>query len=363
MFDWIKRFFVKTLFGFNILASVLLFCVYLAAWIPPSSFHYFAIIAIGYPFLFFVNFIFAAWWLYHRKRYFYLSAVTLLLGLNYFLNFWAWNYIKTSPSTNSIRVLSYNTHYFNSTILKETKDLQEAQLKILRTIQGQPVDILCAQEFTGKTEKYNQKTIHFLAEEMGLKHYFQGGQSSLAIFSKYPILKKGVIDFKDSYNGAIYADLQYGKKTIRVYSFHLQSVKLGKDENEVFNQKNLSSLNENETQTKYKRIGNKLKQAFLLREEQARFIAEHIKKCPYPVLLCGDMNDTPTSYAYNQLSDGLTDAFRAKGTGFGSTYAGILPFLRIDYIFASTQCKIQDFQVIPKTSSDHYPIYAHLVLK
>lgn len=360
MFHWLKNFFVKTLFGFNILASVLLCCVYLAAWTPPSQFHYFAILAIGYPFLLFVNFVFAAWWLYRRQRYFYLSTVVLILGWSHFLNFFGLSWFNTSPTPDTVRVLSYNTHYFNATALKDKEILEIEQLKILRTIQEQPVDIFCGQEFTGKTEAYNEKTNRFLANEMGLKHHFRGGQSSLAIFSKYPIVKTGVIDFKDSYNGAIYADLQFGKKVIRVYSFHLQSIKLGSDENEIFNQKNLSSLNEDETQAKYKRIGNKLKQAFLLREEQANYIAEHIQKSPYPVLFCGDMNDTPMSYAYAQLSYGLTDAFRAKGSGFGSTYAGIFPFLRIDYIFTSLQCKVQAFQVVKNTSSDHYPIYAHV---
>ncbi len=134
------------------------------------------------------------------------------------------------------------------------------------------------------------------------------------------------------------------------------------DENELFKSENLSSLGQNKTQKKYKRIGSKLKQAFLLREEQANYIAKHIQKSPYPVLVCGDLNDTPSSYAYNQLSHGLKDAFKEKGIGFGSTYAGTLPFLRIDYAFTSQDCTVDAFRVIPISSSDHYPIYVHLKL-
>jgi len=282
------------------------------------------------------------------------------LGFQHFSNFIAFNLVGSSPSTESVRVMSFNVHYFNSIATLKEDELDNAQQKILRTIQEQPVDIFCGQEFSGRTAKYNKKATKFLSNEMGLKYSFHGGGSSLAIFSQYPIIKKGSIDFKGSYNGAIYADIQQEDKIVRVYCFHLQSIRLGNDESEIFNRENLSSLNEDDTQKKYKRIGSKLKQAFLLREEQANFIAKHIQESPYPVLVCGDMNDTPSSYAYGQLSNGLKDAFREKGAGFGSTYAGSLPFLRIDYTFTSPSCKIEDFRVLSNTTSDHYPIYVHL---
>ena len=37
---------------------------------------------------------------------------------------------------------------------------------------------------------------------------------SLAIFSKYPIKSHGKIDFEGSYNGAIFADIQYKQQLI-----------------------------------------------------------------------------------------------------------------------------------------------------
>ena len=307
-----------------------------------------------------MNFLFAGWWLYKRKRFFYLPLAVLLLGFQHFFNFFGFNFIRTATTTNSLRVMSYNVRYFNATALLQPEKLQKAHQAILRTIQEQPVDIFCGQEFAGKTADYNLRAKQFLANEMGLKHSFHGGGSSLVIFSKYPIIKKGMIDFDGSYNGAIYADIQYDSKTIRIYCFHLQSIRLGSDENEIFNQKNLSSLGQDTTQKKYSRIRNKLKNAFLLREEQANFISKHIQESPYPVLVCGDMNDTPSSYAYGQLSKGLKDAFRERGAGFGSTYAGALPFLRIDYAFTNPDCAIESFQVLPNTTSDHYPIYVHL---
>lgn len=360
MFRWLKNAFTKLLFGLNILVSVLLLCSYLAIWIPPSKFYWFALLANGYPFLLLANILFALVWLYRRKRYFYLSLSVILLGGTHLFNLVGFNWLGSTPSADALRVMSYNVHYFNTTASSSRKQLEQVQEKILRNIETQAVDIFCGQEFSGKTMLYNQTANLFLEDKMGLKHHFKGGGSSLAIFSKYPILKKGTIDFPNSYNGAIYVDLKYNNSTIRVYCFHLQSIGLGSDEHELFDEGNLSTLGQNATRKKYQRINNKLKEAFLQREEQANFIAQHIRNSPHPVLVCGDMNDTPSSYAYGQLSQNLTDAFREKGKGLGSTYAGLLPFLRIDYIFTSPSNQVETFEVLPNSASDHYPIYAHI---
>lgn len=360
MFRWIKKTFTKLLFGANILVSLLLLLSYLAVWVPPSSFYWFAILANGYPFLLLANLLFAILWLYRRKRYFYLSLCTILLGSNHLFNLVGFNWETPSVSTDAVRIMSYNVRYFNATAISNKKQLKQAQEKILRTIEAQALDIFCGQEFSGKTQAYNKTATQFLESTLGLKYHFKGGGSSLAIFSKYPILKKGTIDFPNSYNGAIYVDIKYNSQTIRVYCFHLQSIGLGSDEHEIFDEENLSSLGKNATQKKYQRINNKLKEAFLQREEQANFIAQHIRKSPHPVLVCGDMNDTPSSYAYGQLSQNLNDAFREKGNGLGSTYAGLIPFLRIDYIFTNPKNTIEKFEVINNSSSDHYPIYAYI---
>ena len=363
MLRWLKGTIIKLLFVFNIIAGVLLLCAYSASFTPPSQLYILALIAVGYPILLLINFIFAIWWLYKRKRYFYFSAIILILGFNHFFNFFGFSFYSSEAKGESVRLMSYNVRYFNATAILGEEDLKTAQQEILNTIQEKPVDIFCGQEFTGKTKRYNKITRQFLRKEMGLNYHYEGGGSSLAIYSKYPIIKTGTIDFDGSYNGAIYADIKYGKQTIRVYSFHLQSIRLGGDEDELFNKENISSLGKGSTQKKYRRIGSKLKRAFLLREEQANFISEHITDSPYPTLVCGDMNDTPISYAYRKLSGELKDAFCERGGGFGSTYAGSLPFLRIDYTFCSSEWAIHTFEVHRKTTSDHYPIHTEISLK
>lgn len=354
MINWLKKVGNTLLFGINVVLGLLLVGAYLAVWVPPSTFHIFSLLAIGAIFLVFLQILFLGFWIYRRKRYVYWPLLLLLLGwkpIQKLIGVRGW---KADVLTEeALHLMSYNAHYF-----RESRTPEEAAAHILEVVQDQHLDVLCGQEFTAKTNEQSQAVIQALKQHAQLPYSAQGGGSSLAIFSRYPIIKQGTIQFPDSYNGALYADIRLGDSLVRVYCFHLQSVGLGNDEEEVFNRKNLSTLSDAQTQEKYQRIHHKLKWAFLRREEQVTFIVDHIRASPYPVLMAGDMNDTPASYAYGQLAHGLTDAFVAKGWGFGTTYAGRLPLLRIDYIFADPTWQVAHFSVLSNTYSDHYPIRA-----
>ncbi len=105
------------------------------------------------------------------------------------------------------------------------------------------------------------------------------------------------------------------------------------------------------------RLGGKLKRAFLKRSEQVFKVKGHADACPYPYIISGDFNDTPTSFAVNQMSKGLKNAFREKGFGLGRTENGNFPNYQIDYIMASQQFDVLNYNIIEKKLSDHYPVY------
>ena len=79
---------------------------------------------------------------------------------------------------------------------------------------------------------------------------------------------------------------------------------------------------------------------------------------PYPIILCGDFNDTPTSYTYKQLSEGLNDSFSNAGLGIGQTYNGKFPTLRIDYILHSPEFELNSFKTTDVNLSDHFLLLA-----
>jgi len=81
------------------------------------------------------------------------------------------------------------------------------------------------------------------------------------------------------------------------------------------------------------------------------------------VIVCGDFNDTPVSFSYHTLADGLTDAFVNSGQGIGRTYIGKLPSFRIDYIFHGDRFESYNFKTLDYRMSDHLPVSCSLLMK
>ena len=87
-----------------------------------------------------------------------------------------------------------------------------------------------------------------------------------------------------------------------------------------------------------------------------------MNESPYKVILCGDFNDVPNSYAYNTIGKGLKNAYAEKGTGIGRTFSSISPTLRIDNIFIDNKLMVEQFVRVKKKLSDHFPIIADIQL-
>ena len=195
--------------------------------------------------------------------------------------------------------------------------------------------------------------------------YYTGDQSNrngfgIATFSRYPIIKKSRIPFNTSFNAAMYTDILFQSDTVRVFNIHLQSINFRQEDYAFMDTVRLKYSNE---QIKgIRNIGSQLKKAFTMRAEQSEMIANYIRDSPHPVIVMGDFNDTPQSFAYRKIKKGMHDSFRASGRGFGNTYAGELPSVRIDYIMYSNPIISYQFKRIKIDYSDHFPITTWLYI-
>ena len=139
---------------------------------------------------------------------------------------------------------------------------------------------------------------------------------------------------------------------------HLQSIAFSKDDYKYID--DLQNDVETEDIEHSKSIINRLKRAYIKRAKQAELIHASIASSPYPVIVCGDFNDTPASYAKNKIATDLEDAFVESGNGFGRSYIGKFPSFRIDYILHSKEFESYHFRTIKEEYSDHYPIVCYL---
>ena len=105
-----------------------------------------------------------------------------------------------------------------------------------------------------------------------------------------------------------------------------------------------------------------MKQAYIQRAGQVDILKEDIRSSPYPVIVCGDFNDTPVSYTYKTLSKGLSDVFIESGSGAGSTFRGNFPYVRIDYVLYSPGFYSYFYHTEKVDWSDHYPVITRFTI-
>ena len=366
-----RKFLNSILFSLNILAAFLLLLSYLSTYISPSKIWILAFFGLAYPYILILNLLFLGYYIFRWKRKFLLSLTVILLGINHLNNFLPvrlgkkYELGQERQGSNEIKILSFNVRAFN---IYDWYSNPETTKGILNLIQSEHPDVICLQEYyTSSKNNYKPENLYKLFNETPfnyIQYYSPNGSNlgfGIATFSRFPIVKKGVLNFKKSSNEVIYTDLSVRGDTIRIYNNHLQSINFQKRNYDFIDTLKLTYDEKNLRE--FKDISIKLKTAFVKRSIQVDSISYHISQCPYPVIVCGDFNDTPVSYTYRKMRKGLKDAFLISGKGVGNTYFGIFPSFRIDYIFHSEEFESLIFEKVEAKLSDHYPIFCILDLK
>ena len=347
----------KLIFLLNSVFGILLLVSYLTPFVNPSVFWPIAFFGLAYPILLVINFLFCIYWLASLKRQLLLSVIVIGCGWNQLTNFM--QITGSEKQDDGFKVMSYNVRLFD---LYNWSNNKQTRNKIFDLVDDQNADIICIQEFFYSEEKeyfntldtlitfQKAKNYHTFYTKSKLKHNF-----GIATLTKFPVLNRGKVDLIDAGNNiCIYTDVLVENDTIRIYNMHLASVHLAEE-----NYKFIENINNQETEEQIdgsKKIVSLLKEAFIKRSIQADIISKHIKQSQYKVVVCGDFNDTPSSYAYKIISDELCDSFRESGAGIGATYNGSIPIYRIDYILHDRALHSSAFNTISKDLSDHYPI-------
>lgn len=332
---------------FYILGILLLIAV-LAPFIRPSFIPFLSIVGLFFPVLWLITAVFLLLYLFIRNRRAIGAAVLLLCGL-YQLSL-LYNIPNASSAISSqseIRLLSFNTG--NADTITPVKSKNEA----FDQATFNQADIICLQEF----DPDDQKGVLALERFKNKRSVDFGGhanskESGLSIYSRFEILDSGWLKQKGEDTYAMWCLIDTEIDTIKLINVQLQSIRLEEDELEsMTNYKEIYRLPGNLFS-----IYSKLRRGFLWREEQVLKLKNLILESNYPVILCGDFNDPPSSYTYRQISQLFKDAFLEKGNGVGFTYAGDFPFLRIDYFLINKDLQVNSYQLFNKTHSDHYPM-------
>jgi len=342
--------FNKVMYFFNIVLTILTFLAYVLPFLAPKLFPFLSVLTLVLPLFLIVNALFFVYWMLQMKRQMVLSGIVLVLGITFVNKFYKFSSHDVAKEESDIVVMSYNVRLFN---LFQWIERETVKDEIKAFINEQNPDVLCIQEYSETANVdlriYKHKFI-----------FMQGNKikTGQAIFSKFPIVDKGNIEFPESDNLIVYADIRKGNDTIRVYNMHLQSIKISPDVTEI--ESNVETINQKKSEVVFKRIGK----AFTKQQVQAEILMKHKKECNFPMIICGDMNNSAFSYVYRSIKGDLNDCFEEAGKGFGETYNFKYYPARIDYIFADKSMKVKSFQNYPQfKNSDHFPIVARLKME
>ncbi len=351
------------------MASLLL--AYLAPFVHPNTLKILPFFGLAYPVFLTLTLILLVFWLIFRSKWAIYTILVLIIGGKLHFRMLA---LGSEPSEipeqeQLLNVMSYNVRLFDL-YTSEQEERESYRNEIFNYIVGENPDIICFQEFYHQDKPTKYSTRDTLIQLLKVKDYHErfahklrGRQNfGVSILSKYPMIAKGDIMFEvaddNDFNYCIYVDIVKNMDTFRVYNVHLQSIKLQQEDNALFN-----GDTPQEKKSTLRLLIDKLRIAYPKRAEQARTVMEHVKTSPYPTIVCGDFNDTPMSYSYNQFNKVLTDAYRYCSRGIGATYVGKVPAGRIDYIFHSSDLKSTQFKIQDKALSDHLAISCKIFKK
>ncbi len=331
----------KFIFVVNSLVAFLLLVSYILPYIPPKRFATLSVLSLGVPLLILLNIIFFIYWLLRVKKQLLLSLVVLLLGWSYMSSMYKFSSSKMVEDSGNISVMSFNVRLFNRFEWLPSKTVKE---DIIEFINSENPDVFCLQEYTRGNPIRLDGYFNFNAS---YNRTAKGGQ---AIFSKFPIVNSGSLEFPNTNNNGIFIDIVKHKDTIRVYTLHLQSSGINTDVEEL---KKETSGN----------LFNQVGTTFKAQQEQVELFLKHKSNCNYKTIVTGDFNNTAYSYIYKAVKgDDLIDTFEEAGNGFGRTFDFKFFPLRIDFILADEDFTVNGFKTYEVKFSDHYPIKATLKL-
>lgn len=341
----------------------------MAGAVVPSKFIGFSLLSYGYLYFLIANVIFVVLWLILSSKWFLLSLLGILVRYSFLPLYFQVGGTESFTDSDSsqfreMKVMTFNTHFFagagwNNDTVKVNKD--ENVLEFLRIVDEEMPDVIAMQEFREKGD--TMKLTKYMVERgyiYAATGRDNGAVSGEVLFSKAPIINMKRIDTSSK----IYANIKWGKDTVRVYCIHLASYGLDKKDHSQLQDITHGNMDNDKGRSTF----HKFRSAICSHEKEWEVLKEYFEEKGDKTIVAGDFNDTPASYFYQQCTKLLVDSYCEAGQGFSTTYHGTFtqkramtfPSFRIDMILHSPDIKALSYKRIKSDVSDHYPVIVTL---
>lgn len=244
----------------------------------------------------------------------------------------------------------------------------------MRLILDIGADVVMVQEFKhdGAERPYEVTcpAVKWLVPELdSIYPYRSHTNDDVAILSKYPYTSTPIgeplvgfetmnyyVKMRHHYSTAYDLQLPSGRQ-LRIINVHLHSWTLTRQNKRVLGGDTEGEMVELENTEVYNlTTRQKLRRAFNMRANEAQTVRQAADGSPENLIVCGDFNDVPGSYAYRTVrANDLNDAWEVCGCGYEPTYNNFRFYVHIDHVLYRGNLHPVGMKSLQPVHSDHRP--------
>jgi endonuclease/exonuclease/phosphatase family metal-dependent hydrolase len=356
MLKKLQNFTRRMIAGANVAMVLLMLFTGFSDHLHPASFPLLANAGLLFPFFLAINVAFLVFWLVMWPRYVVIPLAGFLLAYAPIRTYMPLNRSQEVPE-GAIKVLTYNVFLFVPWSVPKGDPNP-----ILEYIRECDADIVCLQESSyhelgRKKHDAMMKKLYAYSDTA-----CKSRGECMSVYSKFPIISKERIEYESRSNMSCAFKLLIDGDTVIVINNHLETYSLSFADKKEFKNMVKGEMGKDTMQNVSRMLAGKLAEATRKRAPEAEAVADYLKRHRgESIILCGDFNDNPISYARTTIARRLTDCFVESGFGPGISYHENRMYFRIDNIMCSKDWKPYNCKVDRKIAlSDHYPMYCWL---
>lgn len=252
---------------------------------------------------------------------------------------------------------------FNSLHLQDIRQPDSPCNRSLSYLISCGADFVCIQELYGfglpELPPSTTSQVDSLFKEY--PHHSKDGWRELEFLSKYPFktLDFNLPDGTNYSKNFVCYKLNIEGHELVIANIHLPSFGLSEADRDIITELAKKDGAEKSLQKFEGSVYRKMRTAFRYRAKIAKGIAEVLRQFDCPVIVCGDFNDVPGSWAYrNFTKEGFQDAYANTGFGHLITYNQHLMLFHIDQVLYRGEILPIWVKKGKLNASDHYPLEA-----
>lgn len=343
--------------------SVALIIAYVSRYISPEYYGSLTIVGHFRHILYILVLACLIVWLIARKWKLSIAvALVLVPGLFHISQFFHINWVRNTEAetqpTDAITVLTYNVRGFRNDngnrVVEKYGDYIATSNPFIKSRRA--ADVICLQEYAIDADNltYIDSLITNEYANVYINDVHESENVVLRTYSRYPIVASGGIA-NTGRGTSQWVDILFTEKdTIRIFNNHFYTMGITSEDSEDISRGKILSDGDNMMS-----IVDRVAENTTIRLDHVDSLRQVISATPYRHIVCGDFNDTPGSYVYEQMTDRLEDIFTDKGRGFGYTYRPMWGWLRIDYVLYSRGFEPMNYDANSDVElSDHLPVAA-----